>query len=311
MNKEYEQVSHKKFSHLNILLNNIKIRNLHFHNEIELLCVFRGKCKVSLLGETILAECGDVILINHNTVHDVYSKEGADFVIIQFSVQSFKEYFKLLQTTKFEKLKITDGLGKEKRAILWGLIYDLAINYLSLKDSTISPIKIITSLSSLISFLYENCPYSICSQTGYANKRKAEQRIQRVVDCIKRDYNSKVLLHNIAKAEGLTPTHLSHFFHEQMGISFRDYLNNIRFENALRLLSNKNMSALDVALSCGFSDVKYMTKTFKLRTGKTPGQYRKQNVLEDETIYLLNELVYNETDSLTLLNTHVRPLLTP
>ena len=63
---------------------------------------------------------------------------------------------------------------------------------------------------------------------------------------------------------------------EMFGISFREYLFNIRFEYALRLLRETDLCVLTISKMSGFSDVKYLNKLLKERFKITALKYRKR-----------------------------------
>ena len=180
MKKEFERVEYKKMHHLNVFFNHINYRGVHFHNEIELLCVFNGNCTVCMPDKTVFAAKGSVVLINHNVAHEIRSESGADFVVIQFSRHTFMDYFPPIRTTYFNKSAVTEGLNKAETAKLWGLIYDLSASYYS--TSELAPIFAATALSGLIAFLFKNCPHTVYSQERYDSIKKSEQRMQRIVD---------------------------------------------------------------------------------------------------------------------------------
>ena len=306
MDKKFERISYRKIPHLNLFLNRISFRSVHFHNEIELLCLFNGNCSVFMPDKTVPAKRGDVILINHNVAHEIRSENGADFVVIQFSRHTFNEYLPLLRTTFFDCAKVTEKTSEKDTASLWRFIHDLSRAYVS--DFRLAPLYCVKNLSELIIFLYEKCPFIVYSQEQYDSKKKFEQRMQRIIGKINDDYKNKLLLNDIADGEGITIAHLSHLFHKQLGVTFRDYLNNLRFENALRLLLDESLNVSEIALNCGFSDVKYMTKMFKERFGRTPAQYRKRRRSADGGKTCPDEYIYGETESLGIIEELVRPL---
>ena len=306
MKKEFERVEYKKIPHLNLFVNRIRFRSVHFHNETELLCVLNGKCTVYMPDNTLFAAGGDVILIDHSVAHEIVSDGGADFVVIQFSRRTLQEYFPLIRTTYFNKADLTHDADQKDVKKLWGYIYDLAKSFFS--PSELSPLYITTALSGLIAFLYEHCPYIVYSQSAFDSKKKAEKRIERIIDRMNVEYQSKLLLNEIAASEGLTPTHLSHIFHERMGVTFRDYLNELRFENALRLLKDESMNIYEIAINSGFSDVKYMTEMFKSRFDQTPAEYRKNPFSSVKNVAEYNETRYAEEESVRLLERFAKSL---
>ncbi len=91
---------------------------------------------------------------------------------------------------------------------------------------------------------------------------------------IRNHYRDKVTLNDVAGACSISPYYLSRLFREEMGVSFIDYLHNIRMEEARRLLRKNEQTVYETALECGFSDPNYFSKTFKKYMGITPSSYQ-------------------------------------
>jgi len=59
------------------------------------------------------------------------------------------------------------------------------------------------------------------------------------------------------------------------GCSIKEYITRVRMEHAKDLLSATTLSVSEVAEQCGYPDDNYFIRTFKRRTGCTPGAYRR------------------------------------
>ena len=87
--------------------------------------------------------------------------------------------------------------------------------------------------------------------------------------------SEKISLQDIADLEHITTYHASHFITKILGISFQDYLNNVRFEHALELIQNSDLSILDICMETGFSSSRYLNKLFEEKMGCTAREYLK------------------------------------
>ncbi|MDR1212221.1 MAG: helix-turn-helix domain-containing protein [Spirochaetaceae bacterium] len=88
-------------------------------------------------------------------------------------------------------------------------------------------------------------------------------------------YTKKVKLADIAAASGLSAPYFSTIFKEEMGENLSVYLNRLRVEKAMHLLIESSLSLNEIAVSCGFEDQSWFSKTFKQFTGMSPGKYRE------------------------------------
>ena len=82
-------------------------------------------------------------------------------------------------------------------------------------------------------------------------------------------------MQTLSEIVGISKSRLSHFFKESLDISFSEFLQNARLEQALIKLKYTDLSVQEVSESSGFSDVKYLNKMLKERFQMTSLKYRK------------------------------------
>jgi AraC-like DNA-binding protein len=63
----------------------------------------------------------------------------------------------------------------------------------------------------------------------------------------------------------------------ERGVTFGQVLDSVRRDAALLAISRPGTSVYEVALSCGFDDVKALRRAFRRWTGRSPSEYRKQH----------------------------------
>lgn len=101
--------------------------------------------------------------------------------------------------------------------------------------------------------------------------------IQSALKAIHERFADKISLSDIASVVHVNPTYLSRKFHEEVGISFSEYLIQYRIETAKRLLiANPNWTISDVAECCGFSSQNYFSTLFRKIEGISPKEFREQ-----------------------------------
>ena len=80
---------------------------------------------------------------------------------------------------------------------------------------------------------------------------------------------------SIADRLNMSSAYLGRLFHESLGISMSQYINQTRVEKAEELLKSTALPVENIADKVGFSNSKYFYVVFKNICGKTPLQYRK------------------------------------
>lgn len=83
------------------------------------------------------------------------------------------------------------------------------------------------------------------------------------------DYSLAILAKTLYSSE----RSLQRRFRQEFNATFKDLLIATRLENAKRMLCQGD-KITDVAVSCGFNEPSYFTKSFKARFGVTPSQFR-------------------------------------
>ena len=81
---------------------------------------------------------------------------------------------------------------------------------------------------------------------------------------------------SIANELGYNVKYVSHIFKEKMGVSYSEYLRNIRLKYAVSLLEHGIDSVKNVAVLSGFQDPLYFSSVFKKAIGISPKDYKKK-----------------------------------
>lgn len=84
----------------------------------------------------------------------------------------------------------------------------------------------------------------------------------------------------ITREVGISRVHLYRKLKELTNLSLRDFIRNIRLNEAARLLSEQKHNVSEIAQRTGFDNVSYFTVIFKQRYGIPPSQYHGQSSLE-------------------------------
>ena len=100
--------------------------------------------------------------------------------------------------------------------------------------------------------------------------------IKVAIEYIGKNYMNQIALSDIARETRLSESHLSSLFKAETGINFLQYLNEVRINAAIRLLSSSSMNVSEIARSTGFPNPGYFTKIFRRFMGKTPTEYRNE-----------------------------------
>ncbi|WP_284036798.1 response regulator [Neobacillus sp. 114] len=99
--------------------------------------------------------------------------------------------------------------------------------------------------------------------------------VEHVVEFIKSRVPGEVTLTEAAKEVHLNPSYLSQLFKRQMNQNFLDYVQQLRMDEAERLLTRTSLRITEIAHRLGYADLSYFSNTFKRIKRKTPSEFRK------------------------------------
>lgn len=114
----------------------------------------------------------------------------------------------------------------------------------------------------------------IFTDSIFQSPEKNSRVIKNAVDYIAHHFPEEITLASVAEEYHVNASYLSMLFRQVTGMTFKEYLNRVRVEEAERLLTNTDYPIIDIAVACGYRDQSYFTKVFKKYTGLTPRQYR-------------------------------------
>lgn len=110
----------------------------------------------------------------------------------------------------------------------------------------------------------------------YCEKIKVDDtsHIAKIMDYIHKNYKQDIAINTLADYVGLSYSHVRKIFNDATGENIVNYINNMRIEEAQRLLRQTNMSINDIALSLGYNNKQSFNRFFKKYVSINPGEYR-------------------------------------
>lgn len=119
--------------------------------------------------------------------------------------------------------------------------------------------------------------YRTLCELNLQNQKDKNQRIMaQVIDYIQTHHcNPELSLETISTTFQVSYYYLSRIFREEAGQSFSELLNQCRIFHAAELLANTTMSAQDISVVVGYTNVNSFFRGFRKNIGTTPQQYRK------------------------------------
>ncbi|MBE5842720.1 MAG: helix-turn-helix domain-containing protein [Butyrivibrio sp.] len=253
----------------------------HWHSELEITYIQEGnKTKHIVDGHQIADTCGKAVVVNSDSIHNIladYTDVGigdvaATVLIISRSflketIPGYEEMYFIPDSDKgneeigkiMEKLSQygTDIDGNPRMKdydylFVKGLVYELLHCLMKYR----------------LSWRKDELPI---------NRAKNIERIKGAISYIENHFNEQLSQEVIANKFYFSSGYFSRCFHNALNMTFVEFVSKYRVHQARILLISTDMSVLDIALECGFSDSRRFIMSFKKEYGITPLQYRKAN----------------------------------
>lgn len=105
--------------------------------------------------------------------------------------------------------------------------------------------------------------------------RKNLKPIRMACSYVEEHFSESIKLEDVARILNLNPAYFSTLFVKKTGQNFTEYVTLFRLKKACELLAQSDMNVNEIAMSLGFSDVRYFSKLFRKKMGLKPTEYRR------------------------------------
>lgn len=249
----------------------------HWHREIEVLYVVSGSYRIYINSSAYDAKEGDLAVCNSGDIHYCDPREeGSVLYILVFDPDEIRSLYKnrrfLSHFTTAEALREAQA-ERELDRLLMAIRKELTCRSAYYEEVGSS---ILTELWAL---------GLRCFPGG--EEEEADQRwsllesFQQLLDDIEVNYANDITLSYAAEKLNYSTWYCSKLFSRLTGMTFCRYVNGIRIEKAVDMLTHTNRSVTDIALSCGFSNTRTFNRVFLDITGATPTAFQKAGGIRD------------------------------
>ena len=259
---------------------------LHKHEFIEIVYIISGRAKHIIGDNEYYVKKGDVSVINVNETHAFIADTTCNEEFLAYDLMFTPEFldssclsnddFSLLADSFLFYSLFPDEIGFKERFNLisncnreFGSIFEkIYTEYKEAKTGYVNLIRLY--IAEIIIKLLRKIGSS--QQNTLTDTQK--HIVGAVIEYIEENYSMKIKVDEIASKMFFSKNYLSKIFKKQTGTSIHEFLTEIRIKEVCRLLSSTNDTISDIAITCGFSDMKSFYSIFRKYTGQTPKQFR-------------------------------------
>lgn len=245
----------------------------HWQKEIELVFIRSGSASFHVADHSFTAHAGDLVICESGQIHysDSYNtKNHLDFLVFDTNLISPRFhnphfYSPLITAKELEALSLSQPLAR---------LLDLVSEELEKKQPYYKDI-VSSAIREFWFLLKRKIPRAEKARDDSKRARMLEE-FQELLDYIDKHSSEPLTLEHAASMMHFSPSHFSKTFKKMMGMNYVTYVNMVRIDHAVSLLGSGQCRMIDIALECGFSNIRSFNRVFKEITGYTPTEFSSQ-----------------------------------
>lgn len=253
------------------------IRDKHWHRSVEIFAVKDGSLNFFLNEKKYHLQAGDFVLVNSNKVHSIYAPDPNETIVLQIPLGSFAGYYTEEQFIWFSHSEKSDD---ERVYSLLNEMYER--NTECRMGYELQMLSCFYQLEYLLVTRYRKLEV----HEELLKNTKQLKRLGVITGYLKEHYTEDISLEKLAGIFGYSPSYLSRMFQKYAKINYKDYLQSVRFEHAVKELEETEHQIGDIALNHGFPNSKAFSNLMRKKYGYLPNEYRK---MRDEHLQRMKE----------------------
>lgn len=262
---------------------------LHWHSEIELIVIKKGRGFVSADFLKTPVSSGDIVIIRPGQLHSI-EQDGAyamEYENIIFKPDLLISDSSDLCAVQFITPLMLGTIPSDTYLTPALSYYQTAAEYIRQID-LLCATRLEGYQLAVKGYLFQILFLLISNQnkkeTASASQMKSLEKMKTILKYVEQHYAEHISIDDMATLTYYSKSHFMKFFKAHMGMGFIEYLNNYRLTMAERLLRSSDASILDIAEQSGFDNLSYFNRIFKRKYGDAPGRWRTR-ISQNPSLY--------------------------
>jgi xylan 1,4-beta-xylosidase len=246
---------------------------LNWHQELEIIFILQGSGWLYIEGNepAYRVKTNDIFVINS------FQKRNLDLDIrsMALSLRISNVFLTLFcPEAKAPWIECKSFLFSEKEQLSFHLLRRNLAHAFQARFKRVEPLS--THLRSQMALLLDNLFRSfMINESHNIAYDRGHEHLRKAIDYIHRNYKENISLLDLAGYTYLSTSYISRSFKKYLGVTFTEYLVQVRLFHALSMLRG-NATITEIAYETGFSNASSLIEAFKNYMGITPGQYRRE-----------------------------------
>ena len=247
---------------------------LHWHKSMEVLFILNGRATVNLNGVKHKLNPLDMIVVDSAQVHDgIFALPQTMGVCIHISKNFMRKYLADIELLKFQcnPQKLLPG-QKDVYNQICTYIKELTILYFHQSQSY--QLKSSALVLEILADLVEHFRSPVSESLSVSAYNKLAQ-MEQICQFVEERHQDKITLQEGADELSLNKDYFCRFFKENMGVSFIQYVNQVRINHIYQDLIYTEDGIQEIMERHGFVNQKLFYRMFKETYDCTPAKLRQ------------------------------------
>ncbi len=246
----------------------------HWHKAVELLLFVKGKVTCNFENAKIHFKAGDMYIINSHEVHETKCTRNARYLVIHIDPMAMLRYVPTFDQMRFslahdpenqEKALAFEQLRDHMKEILRQTADETDITYKLERQAR---------LFAVASLLVKHFSQPMAMEETRL-QRSDMTRLEPLLEHIQLHHSEELPLDEAADLMGLNKEYFCRLFKKNMGVSYLQYVYQVRTTAVCRELETTEDPIGEIAERNGFRDPKMLNQYFREIYGCTPSEKRK------------------------------------
>jgi AraC-like DNA-binding protein/quercetin dioxygenase-like cupin family protein len=252
--------------------------NWHYHPEVELTCIVRGR-GMRFVGDSVKEFTdGDICLIGSGVPHCWASHKNADpgvrSLVIQFRPETWGAVFWTLPELRgIGRLLHESKRGLEIRGTTRAEVEQLFRVLEQQPRGSLQRFDTLLEMLHCISQSNETRKLAVSNPESQAADGSSG-KLGKILGYIHARLGPELTQHEVAKSAGLSPAAFSQFFRRSLGTSYVAYVNELKIRNACRALLDTEDPITQIAFQAGFNNLSHFNAQFQRFRHVSPSAFR-------------------------------------
>jgi AraC-like DNA-binding protein len=254
---------------------------MHWHDHFEIAQVLEGR-GVFMFGRRALeAEAGDIFLIDDTQPHVARAnpRSAMRLLLVLFRPElvagpgcreldrGYLAPFRLDETAS-PRIPASSALANQLRPVLLGLRERWERHVPAERHLVDATLRLALAMVA--------CDPAMGRSSGAA-RAAADRReqVRPVLAYVDGHCRESITLRDVAELVHVSPSRVRHLFKDVTGVSFKEYVTQVRIAEAKRLLLGTDLSVAEVAREVSYTNLHQFYKVFARSCAMSPGEYRR------------------------------------